>query len=726
MVSKARVHLEDDSWCATHGLDRILHRHYKKLVAPRLTSPRSLGMNSLWNEIRRRHVGRVTIAYGVVGWLLVQVADFATETFGAPPWVLQVFSVFVLLGLPVAILLAWAFDLTPDGIQRTAAVQEAGESPPVTRLGGRTLFTTFLFIALAIAVWLQFFGPTPVTRNTIDGGLSISPAPPPAAELLHLDMTFPADAPLALIGAAELGNGKQAFAISPNGRFLVYVGANDGSYELYLRDLFEDRITRLPGTAGAFNPFFAPNNAWIGFFIGNELFKVHVNGSEPVFVSDATNSVGASWTSSDHIVMALDEGDRLVKVSSDGSNSRDLSGTEVSNWMFPFAIRGEEKAVTNGFLVDLETGNTQALPVRGGTDTRHINGYLFFESFGSLFAARFDPSRNVLESNPIPVITGLRSEIWGAAQWSVSDQGTLVYMQGGPAGSNPMYWVGTGDPVALDLPVRHRGSFEISPDGEYLAALEFNGAASEIWVYSLDGGRAIKLTTDGLNSGPIFWSPDSTSVYYVKQGDTSFTTYRSGLNSQLPPERVLPDAYVNMRASSITADGRLLGLNGQDGIGIFAPETGQLDLIPTASPDDWGTAVSPDGRAVVYTSSITGSYHIFLQPLPTTGERYQVSRTDGSEEPRWSLDGTRVYYRNGNRIMSVDVALDPDIQIGDAEVFYAGFFENVGGRSYAMHPDDERALVIRSENLASSVRVVSNWFAKVERLIQESEAEVQQ
>jgi len=75
--------------------------------------------------------------------------------------------------------------------------------------------------------------------------------------------------------------------------------------------------------------------------------------------------------------------------------------------------------------------------------------------------------------------------------------------------------------------------------------------------------------------------------------------------------------------------------------------------------------------------------------------------------------------------MSVNISLDPEIQIGEPQIFYSGVFENVGGRSYAIHPDGERALVIRSENLASSIRVVSNWFAKVEQLIQESEAKAE-
>ena len=679
-------------------------------------------MNSLWNEIKRRHVGRVTIAYAVVGWLLVQVADFATETFGAPPWVLQIFSVFVLLGLPVAILLAWAFDLTPDGIQRTPNEPQDGVAVTAPRSRGRMLFAAFLLVAVALAAWLEFFAPAPVVRGSTSNTISNTATQFASADLLHLDLTFPENAPLALIGAAELGNGRQAFTISPNGRYLVYVGAANGVYELYLRDLHEDATSRLSGTAGAFHPFFAPNNAWIGFFVGNELFKVHISGSEPVFVAEATNSAGATWTSGDQIVMALEEGDRIVKVSASGSTVEDITSHTDSNWTFPFAIRGQEKVISRGRLVDLPTGESSALPLRTGSDTRYANGYLFYESSGSLLAARFDLSGNILKSNPIPVITGLRSEIWGAAQWSVSDQGILAYMPGGPAGSNPMYWVGPAEPAAIDLPVRIRGSFEVSPDGQYLAALEYNGTGGDIWVYALADGRSTKLTTDGLNRHAIFWSPDSSSVYYQKNEGSFSTTYRSFLNSQHPAERVLPKEREDARAQSISADGNLLGVHGPGGVSVYDLGSGRLDYIPTASEDDWGTAVSPDGRAIVYTSSRTGGYQTFLQPLPPTGKRYQISRVDGAEEPRWSADGTKVYYRSGSRIMSANVSLDPEVQIGEPQIFFSGVFENVGGRSYAIHPDGERALVIRSENLASSIRVVSNWFAKVEQLIQESEA----
>ena len=144
--------------------------------------------------------------------------------------------------------------------------------------------------------------------------------------------------------------------------------------------------------------------------------------------------------------------------------------------------------------------------------------------------------------------------------------------------------------------------------------------------------------------------------------------------------------------------------------------------IPTIGEVNWGTAVSPDGRAVVYTSAESGAYQNYLQPLPPTGTRYQISRVGGAEEPRWSRDGSKVYYRSGQRIMVVPIQTWPLLQIGEPDIFFEGEFENVGNRSYDVHPDGKRALVIRADNAAASIRVVTNWFSEVERMILENEA----
>ena len=75
-------------------------------------------------ELKRRKVFRVAVAYLVVGWVVVQVADVVFPTFAAPDWVLKVLTALIALGFPVAILLAWAYDLTPEGIVRTPDEEE--------------------------------------------------------------------------------------------------------------------------------------------------------------------------------------------------------------------------------------------------------------------------------------------------------------------------------------------------------------------------------------------------------------------------------------------------------------------------------------------------------------------------------------------------------------------------------------------------------------------------
>src|SRR5438034_3504903 len=75
-----------------------------------------------FTELKRRKLYRVAVAYAIVAWLLIQAASILFPTFEAPPWVMKVFVTAVILGFPVALILAWAFDLTPEGIKRSEEV----------------------------------------------------------------------------------------------------------------------------------------------------------------------------------------------------------------------------------------------------------------------------------------------------------------------------------------------------------------------------------------------------------------------------------------------------------------------------------------------------------------------------------------------------------------------------------------------------------------------------
>ncbi len=73
---------------------------------------------SLFNELKRRNVFRVAIAYLVIAWLLAQVADLAFDNFGTPEWVTKTVLFLLLLGFPLAVFFAWAFELTSEGLKK--------------------------------------------------------------------------------------------------------------------------------------------------------------------------------------------------------------------------------------------------------------------------------------------------------------------------------------------------------------------------------------------------------------------------------------------------------------------------------------------------------------------------------------------------------------------------------------------------------------------------------
>src|SRR5216110_3135521 len=104
-------------------------------------------------ELKRRKVYRVAVAYAIVAWLLIQAASILFPTFEAPPWVMKVFVTAVILGFPVALILAWAFELTPDGLRRSEEV--APRESKMRKPGGK--WTALIVIAAVLAAALLAF-----------------------------------------------------------------------------------------------------------------------------------------------------------------------------------------------------------------------------------------------------------------------------------------------------------------------------------------------------------------------------------------------------------------------------------------------------------------------------------------------------------------------------------------------------------------------------------------
>jgi TolB-like protein/Tfp pilus assembly protein PilF len=112
---------------------------------------------SLFNELKRRNVFRVGVAYIIVAWLLMQVGETLSPALRLPEWTNSTLAFFLILGFPVAMFFAWAFELTPDGIKKEGEVDNAESITPVT---GRKLdyfIIGLLAVALAYFVWESRF-----------------------------------------------------------------------------------------------------------------------------------------------------------------------------------------------------------------------------------------------------------------------------------------------------------------------------------------------------------------------------------------------------------------------------------------------------------------------------------------------------------------------------------------------------------------------------------------
>ncbi len=122
---------------------------------------------SLLRELKRRNVIRVSVAYAVTAWLLVQVVDLVLDNIGAPDWVMQTLLLILTVGFPIAVVFSWAFEITPEGLKRESEVER---SESITRITGRRLdFIIFSLLALTAVYFFwesRFHQAPPVVVET--------------------------------------------------------------------------------------------------------------------------------------------------------------------------------------------------------------------------------------------------------------------------------------------------------------------------------------------------------------------------------------------------------------------------------------------------------------------------------------------------------------------------------------------------------------------------------
>ena len=135
--------------------------------------------SGIWEELKRRNVVRVAAAYVIVAWLLLQVADVVLDNIEAPAWVFQAILLLLVIGFPVAIIFAWAFELTPEGLKKE---KDVDRTESVTHLTGRKLdFTIIAVLTIAVVYFVAdkfFWADDLATESQVTASIAVLPFVP--------------------------------------------------------------------------------------------------------------------------------------------------------------------------------------------------------------------------------------------------------------------------------------------------------------------------------------------------------------------------------------------------------------------------------------------------------------------------------------------------------------------------------------------------------------------
>jgi Tol biopolymer transport system component len=359
----------------------------------------------------------------------------------------------------------------------------------------------------------------------------------------------------------------------------------------------------------------------------------------------------------------------------------------------------------------LETGARQVLIQGPAFRSRYVpTGHILYGREGSLMAVPFDFERLKVTGSPAQITEGI------GAQFASSSRGTLVY---GQLGAPSLVWVdrkGTARPVGA--PRRAYGSPRLSPMDPRRLAVEIAGDRGyDIWSYDLDRGTSTPLTFEG-GIGPT-WTPDGRWVTFSSRRRASGVgnLYRVAADGSGQPERLTTSEFLHV-GSSWSPDSQFLAFderqppNADIWVLPFRGERKPWPFLHTPFRE-YAPTFSPDGRWLAYVSYESGRSEINVRPFPGPGGRWQIS-TEGGGEPVWARNGRELFYRNGGKMMVVDITTQPGFSAGAPRLLFDGpYVRGTHMPNYDVTRDGQRFLMM--EMPPAQINVVLNWFEELKR-----------
>jgi serine/threonine protein kinase/Tol biopolymer transport system component len=532
-----------------------------------------------------------------------------------------------------------------------------------------------------------------------------------------------------------------ALTLSPDGSQLAFVAREGGTQQLYLRSMDSLESTAIPGTEGAVSPFFSPSGEWLGFFSGGRLKKVSVIGGAVLALGDAPFPLGASWSGQNMIAFASTVG-VLQQVPDVGGTPQPLTRFEKrdASQRWPEFLPGGNAVLFAAGTTPLNFTNAQVAVqsvgtgerrnlVQGGTHPRYaLSGHLVYGERGTLMAISFDPRRLEVTGKAVPVAQGvMESQSTGAAQYSFSSTGSLVYIPGGvQSAQRRLVWVsrnGTEQPLAA--PAQAYVNPRLSPDGQRVA-VGITEPEFQTWLYELSRDALTRFTFEGSSNNAPTWTPNGKRIAfqaYKIEGSNIFWQLADGSGGL---ERLTTSEY-NHVPISWSPDGQFLAfieINPKTEYDIWVLRMSDRKVLPfLRTPfNESVPRFSPDGRWLAYISDESGRFEVYVQPYPGPGGKWQIS-TEGGTEPAWNPNGRELFYRSGDTMVAVDISTQPGFSAGKPRMLFEGHYVPTPGTNsnYDVSADGQRFLMLKPSESAqvapTQINVVLNWFEELKQKV---------
>ncbi len=549
-----------------------------------------------------------------------------------------------------------------------------------------------------------------------------------------------------------------SFALSPDGRQIVFVASGDGASRLWLRSLATTTAQPLAGTEGATAPFWAPDSRSVGFFAGGALKRLDLGGGAPQTLAPATNGSGGTWNADGVIVFAPSVTAPLMRVSATGGAAAAVTtlGPQQQGHVAPHFLPGGRRFLfhmwggapdtTGIYLGALDGSAPTRLTAADSAGVFLPSGWLLWVRAGTLVAQRLDVAQAALTGEPVTLADGVAFDGNFNFRSAVSVAATgLVAYRTGAGNQRQLTWVdrsGTargavGDPDATLFHPR------VSPDGRRVVVTRTVQGNRDLWL--LDGARTSRVTFDAAFDDFPLWSPDGARIV--------FRSYRTGvgdlyqkLTSGAGVEELLVASDQLKTPMSWSADGRFLLY-----LSIDAQTNADLWVVPMSGANASATArsqqetagdrtpsvflktpfreaygaFSPDGRWVAYHSNESGRNEIYVRPFVPPGAagtaavaatgQWQVS-TAGGIHPVWRPDGKELYYLNpAGAMMAAPVTVTGATLEPGAPVvlfptrIYGGGVDIQQGRQYDVAPDGRFLINTELDSADAPITLIQNW-----------------